>query len=225
LAIYAWDSAPIDATDIPHSFIAFGRNFSFPLDYNSKPLEDFAQPFSQADKSVKFLTNTCHIVQNCGKILALLNQERCEYYNELVNIHRKQITFNIGDIVLTHHQVHSRTDKSIVTKLSYDCTGPYKVISKSDSGNYTLQALHNEKIKIQKHGKYLIIAPPSLHPYPSVVTTDGQFMNIHHQSIDSPFYSTFRCHSDILDNHQPNPSIPFTPVKNLDCNLFPPRTP
>jgi len=130
------------------------------------------------------LHNTRHIVQNSGKILAILNQERREYHNELVNIHRKQTIFNPGDIVLAHRQVHSSTDKSIVNKLSYACTGPYKVISKSDSGNYTLQALHNDKIKIQKHGKYLIITPPSLHPYPSVATIDGQFMNIHHWPID-----------------------------------------
>ena len=47
-------------------------------------------------------------------------------------------------------------------------------------------------------------------------------MNIHHQSIDSPFYSTFGHHSDVLDK-KPDPSVPFTPAAQLDCNLFSPE--
>jgi hypothetical protein len=135
-ALYAWNAAPIDGTDIPRSYVALGRAFPFPIDLatDTRPrrIPDEGQDaLDHADASFPLLRRQ-------QELLAICNQERRRRHRELRNDTATPRTFQPGDLVVIRKQVHSKTADGISAKLMFRAKGPYRVVDQTPTGTYRL---------------------------------------------------------------------------------------
>ena len=85
MLLYAWNLAPIAWTDLSHSIVAVGREFSFPIDFPaSKHLELTSSP-----ESVQSYTKTqAEFVNASRDIEKVFLKEHRTYHHKLVNSQR-----------------------------------------------------------------------------------------------------------------------------------------
>ena len=105
LLIYAWNSAPVDGTDISRSLIVTGREFKFPIDYStSKHLELISTP----PVVQNYAKDQAKLLAASREIAKVLIDERRAMHRELVNAHRSDpIVYNEGDVVFARRTVQS----------------------------------------------------------------------------------------------------------------------
>ena len=104
-AAYAWNSSPIDRTDIIRSVAAVGRPFRFPFDLS---LSKTPSPTSnQAAGCHAFLRLASPTTQFSEQVLRLLTEERRSLHRERANESLNPIAFAIGDLVMARVQVQS----------------------------------------------------------------------------------------------------------------------
>jgi hypothetical protein len=183
---YAWNSCPVLGTDLSRSLLTVGREFHFPIDFES----DRRLSFEPSDKEKKlFAANLTDLLEKSREIyLLLITEHRAahrEYRNAQINQPRE---FKVGDIVFTNVQVQSKAKTGTVTKLAYIKRGPYKVIKDYIGGSYELEPLvGRSRATIKKHGSDLYLSPQSLIPHKSIQSSDQAFGDLQKKTISNPY--------------------------------------
>ena len=77
LLLYAWNSCPVPGTDISHSLVAVGQEFSFPIDFSSgKHWELISLPSTVVSYSKELVTR----FSTCREVAELLVEEQQSYH-------------------------------------------------------------------------------------------------------------------------------------------------
>ena len=95
---YAWNSAPIDGTDIIRSIPAIGREPRFPIDINFSALPKLAHNSSQSALDLSKLIDYSHHFSS--SILKFLIEDRRTAHAERINNNRNIVVLEPGDIVM-----------------------------------------------------------------------------------------------------------------------------
>lgn len=184
LSTYAWNSAPVSGTDLSRSLVALGREFHFPIDFESRR----HRTINIDESTVKsFAHDMLSLLEKSQEVYKLLIHEHRalhrEYRNSQLNQPRK---FKVGDFVFTNVQVQSNKRKGVVGKLSYVKRGPYKIIECHKSGSYTLKSTHSSTT-IKKHGSDLILSPKVISPVQAIDTSDQIYSEFNKKVVQNPF--------------------------------------
>lgn len=171
VAAYAWNSVPINGTDIVRSYPAFGLIFWFPMDvelgFLPTPTSDNAAAVTRYLKSVgNRRTVATHILQ-------ILCKERATVYRKHVNETHNQRTFAIGNVVTRRVQVQSCSKDRKVAKLLYKSKGPFVVVEMLGKGAYSLRHVNRPNGAPSKHlAEDMYLLPKLLHPCKSFDSAD-----------------------------------------------------
>jgi hypothetical protein len=139
LLLYAWNSCPVPGTDISHSLVAVGREFTFPIDFSS----------------AQFLA--------CRLVAELLVEEQHAYHCEYINARQPDpCIYSIGDILFARGTVRSSSAREWVDKLQFAFTGPWRISAILKGASYELEHCHNTGRKEKKHASDLSPYPPEL---------------------------------------------------------------
>ena len=95
---YAWNSAPIDGTDIIRSVPAIGRAFHFPPKIYLNAVPKLTQNNAHATLDYLNLTNSYRHFSS--SILKILIEDRRTTHAKLINNSRNLVTLNTSDIVM-----------------------------------------------------------------------------------------------------------------------------
>lgn len=96
-AAYAWNSSPIDGTDIIHSVPAIGHELRFPLDASLLPA-----PVMSSDPACAVQENLSLVQRNgafAAEIVKLLLKDRQTAFCERANEQKTPLSYIVGDIV------------------------------------------------------------------------------------------------------------------------------
>ena len=102
---YAWNSAPIDDTDIIRSIPAIGRELHFPIDINLSALPKLAHNSGQAALDYLKLTDSSRHFSS--SILKILIEDRRTAHAERINNNRNVVVLEPGDIVMARTAIQS----------------------------------------------------------------------------------------------------------------------
>ena len=183
---YAWNSAPIDGTDIIRSIPAIGRELRFPLDISlaSTPkLHD-----NQANSVMEYLRLTDKDKIFATEILEILIEDRRTTHRKRINNKRNVVTLQDGDIVMARREVMSDKTKNRVGKLTYQVSGPFRITRSTSHGSYYAWKLKNKNSVEQKFmAEDLYPLPPSLLPCDLIDGADIRYFNNSQPLITHPF--------------------------------------
>ena len=130
---YAWNSAPIDGTDILRSIPAIGRELHFPIDINLSTLPKFAHYSGQAALDyLKLTDSSCHF---SSSILKILIEDRRTAHAERINNNQNVVVLEYGDIVMARTAIQSNKQKGKVVKICYAVRGPCQIIRTTGHGS------------------------------------------------------------------------------------------
>ena len=110
LALYAWNTAPVDGTNITRSLAAIGREFPFPIELREDaPIQSVSQNTTEVvlERTEAFLPLLCK-QQDIFK--ALLEDQR-KHHRKLVNKNCTEQKFEVDDLVVVKVQVQSNKDR------------------------------------------------------------------------------------------------------------------
>ena len=127
---YAWNSAPIDDTDIPRCVAAIGREFRFPL--GIKLLEQPNLNEKDNDALFYYLRNVSCNSKFAISVLQILLEERAAHRDRR-NKNKVLIKYSKDDVVKSHVQVQSKLVTGEVGNVSYAVRGPFIIVD--DLGN------------------------------------------------------------------------------------------
>ena len=122
-AEYAWNSAPIDGTDILRIIPAIGRELHFPFDIYLNAAPKLIQNNSQAVLDYLKLTDANRHFSS--SILKILIEDRRIAHAERINNSKNLVVLHTGNIVMARAAIQSNLAKNKVAKLSYSVRGPY----------------------------------------------------------------------------------------------------
>ena len=182
---YAWNSAPIDGTDILRSTVAIGREFRFPIDIDLSALPQLTQ--NNAQSAVDFLRLTDSNRRFSSAILKILIEDRRDAHAERVNNNKNIVTLVVGDIVMARTAVHSDASSNKVAKLSYQVRGPFRIVTCTGQGSYHVRKLFkpdSPTLKFMAVDLYPL--PPSLKPCEPVDSSDTRYLNQSYSPIINP---------------------------------------
>ena len=114
---YAWNSAPIDDTDIIRSIPAIGRELHFPIDINLSALPKLAH--NSVPVTLDYLKLTDSSRHLSSSILKILIEYRRTAHVERINNNRNVVVLKPGDIVMACTATRSNKQKGKVSKLYY----------------------------------------------------------------------------------------------------------
>jgi len=159
LAAYAWNSSPIDGTDIVRSIPAVGREFRLPFDITLQPA--LVEPTTDYAAAVSdYVTHLAQVTNFNQAILKLLVEDRRIAHAERINASRDPVTYKIGALVLARVQVQSNATSGIVSKLTYRVRGPFTILDHTHGGSYICAKLGNPHGPTFKyHGSTLSTVP------------------------------------------------------------------
>jgi hypothetical protein len=190
-SLYAWNAAPIDATDLPRSLVAMGRDFPFPIDLSSATARDSA---SEGEAALDHFESASPLLYKQRQLLVILNAERRQRHVDIRNEGIKQRTFDIGDLVIVRKQVKSNASKGISAKLLFKTRGPYRVIDKITPSSYRLQklpflrGLGKPGRVCKENGARMEKLPSTLILHRKVDGADTRFSQLHGEFADTPLY-------------------------------------
>ena len=185
LLIYAWNSCPIPGTDISRSLVAVGREFSFPIDFETNAHLSLT---SATPSTVESYAKELFVrLTACREIATILVDEHRAWHRELINSRRPDPhTYSVGDIVFARRSVRSQHAKEKVDKLMFAFTGPWRITASLDGGSYAITHCRSEK-KDKKHASDLSPYPQELLPLVPLDSSDNQFSQLHKVIQPNPF--------------------------------------
>jgi hypothetical protein len=200
-AVYAWNAAPIDGTNIMRSFAAKARVFPFPIEIKQDHVNRI--PPMEGEAAIQHVETISPIWARQSMLLQILQEQRRERHRELRNqgvIPRK---FNVGDIVLIQKTVQTQTineqthpAKQQIAKFK----GPYKVIEKVSDNSYMVQKMPSIQGK-GKPGKPRKEASVNMTPIPSTLVLhkrlqeqDTRLAELEHQLVNNPLEQALGLH-------------------------------
>ena len=133
VASYAWNSAPIDGTDIVRSFPAIGRILRFPIDCDPSlvlPVDDFSLAVTQ------FFALSQSTRSIATSILFFLLDDLHTAHCAQVNATRTASSFRVNDIITARVQQQSDSSLGRVQKLLYKAKGPFRIIENCNFGSF-----------------------------------------------------------------------------------------
>ena len=185
---YAWNSAPIDGTDVTRSMAALGREFRFPLDIEmlpKPPMNDSNQSQLQA-----YLRDVAHEGNFATAVVQILVEERRLAHNQRNNAKASKAPgpqFKVGDVVKAHVQVNSQAKDGKVKKLSYRARGPFQITKDLGHNSYEVQRYDQPQSATRQYkGSQLYFLPPALFPAEPLDTVDQRFLNYEHAPVQHP---------------------------------------
>ncbi|MGH7955061.1 MAG: hypothetical protein ACREOZ_03790 [Gloeomargaritales cyanobacterium] len=179
VAAYAWNSSPIDGTDIIRSVPAIGREFKFPMDFELSPLPSLSDDVAGALHT--YLSRVASNVSFATEILKLLVEDRRTAHRERVNSGRTRVEYQVGDLVTARIQVQSRAADGRSSKLLYKARGPFEIVEVVGHGSYRLKSFGRPDAATRvHHSEDLFLLPPSLRPCDPLDTPDLRFLNHSH---------------------------------------------
>jgi hypothetical protein len=183
---YAWNLCPVIGTDLSRSLLTVGREFHFPIDFETN--RQVPYDISDGEKKL-FADNLTDLLLKSREVyLLLISKHRAahqECRNAQINNPRE---FKLNDIIFTNVQVQSKRSSGMVKKLSYIKRGPYKIIKDYKSGSYELEpTIGGSRATIKKHGSDLYISPQSLVPHRPMESSDHNFRNLHKKTVPDPY--------------------------------------
>ena len=120
---YAWNSSPIDGTDIFRSVPVLGRELRFFLDVDISALPPLVS--NNTDSVVSYLRLTDFNRHFATTILKILIEDRRITHMERINNNRNIVSIQPGDLVMDRTAVQSDKRKDKVAKLSYAVRGSF----------------------------------------------------------------------------------------------------
>ena len=109
LLTYAWNSAPMAETDISHSLVAVGREFSFPIDFIDQPRPNLG---ISVTKKLQYSDELRLRLKSNREIYKILIEEHRCMHREYINARRPDpLLFNLGDFVWCRQQIQSNKKK------------------------------------------------------------------------------------------------------------------
>jgi hypothetical protein len=137
LATFAWNSAPIDGTDIVRSVPAVGWEFKFPFNFEYVQSPTISE--HKASAIHEYLTLAGNNGRFSGEIIKLLLEEKHMIQREKINEGRRVIQYNVNVVVTVRVQVQSDASRGRVTKMMYKSKGPFVFMSSLHNGMHMLQ--------------------------------------------------------------------------------------
>ena len=185
---YAWNSAPIDGTDVTRSMAAIGREFRFPLDVSFLPDPKLN------DKNQTALHRYLRDVSNDSKfatsiVQVLIEERRLAHVERHNNTLPKNAApeFKVGDVVKAHVQVQSNASTGTVRKLSYRARGPFQIIRDLGHNSFEVQRYGKPDSQIRKYkSTELYLLPPAIFPSEPLDTVDQRYLSYEHAPIHNP---------------------------------------
>jgi hypothetical protein len=138
-AVYAWNAAPVDGTNVIRSVAAIGRDFPFPIDTNTEEIVP-RDGDTLAEQTLDFIHAAAPLIAQQRMLLDILINERREHHRALKNATRNPTAFHPGELVIVRKQVQTRRGAP-PAKLSIRARGPYRVIEVIRPGTYKLQRI------------------------------------------------------------------------------------
>ena len=182
---YAWNSAPIDNTDVTRSMAAVGREFRFPLDVDLSVVP----PMNDSSNSAlySYLRNVSNDFKFSQSVLQVLIEERRDSHRERANTDKLPSAFKVGDVVKAHVQVQSKSETGVVKKLSYQARGPFQIVEDRGNNSFAVQRYKEPSSAIRKYkATELYLLPPALFPSDPLDTMDERYLNYEHAPVVSP---------------------------------------
>ena len=138
-SLYAWNAAPINGTDICHSFVTIAQEFPFLVDLSSttapqEALAEGQEALDHCDSALPLLYKQC-------QLLKILNKARWQHHRELKNAGVSQQKFEVGDLVIVWKQIKLDAAAGVAAKLLFKAKGPYQVVEPIGKGSYRIQRL------------------------------------------------------------------------------------
>lgn len=188
---YAWNSSPIDNTDVTRSMAALGREFRFPLDVELSP-----SPSLNDSANSSLYTYLRHMSSD-GKfatsVVEVLAEERRQSHRDRINNSKAASNFQIGDAVTARVVVQSQAATGAVRKLSYQAKGPFQITAILDGDSYEVQRYGHPSSATRKYkGCDLFLLPPAIFPNDPLDTTDYKYLNFDHVPLVDPLKSALR---------------------------------
>jgi hypothetical protein len=190
-AACAWNSSPIDGTDIIRSVPAVGRPFRFPFDLSFAPAPT---PISdQASDVHAFLRLAGPTAQFAKQMLRILTEEHRAIHRERANESRStSIAFAVGNLVMACVQVNGDASTGSVAKLSCRKHGPYKIIEATGSGAYLVRCHDSPTAPLLKQPtQALSLLPPALLPCAPIHTPNFRYISHSSSLLPHPLKSLF----------------------------------
>ena len=183
---YAWNSAPIDGTDIIRSIPAIGRELRFPLDISLTALPKLTD--NRANSVVEYLRLTDKDRIFSTEILKILIEDRRTAHRDRINNNCNVVTLLHGDVVMARREVMNDKAKNKVGKLTYQVSGPFVITKATGHGSYYARKFKDKNSAEQKFMvEDLYPLPPSLLPYDPIDGANVRYLNHSHPSITHPF--------------------------------------
>ena len=187
---YAWNSVPINGTDILRSIPAIGRQLKFSLDINLNAILKLVQ--NNANAVLGYLKLTDSSRSFSSSILKIIIEDRRISYDERINNSTNLVVLHAGDIVMARTAVQCDLSKHKVAKLNYSVRGPFQIIRNTWFGSYFVQKLNkldSPELKFMAYDLYPL--SPSLKPCESVDSIDTRYLNHMHTPLINPLKRTF----------------------------------
>ena len=226
---YAWNSAPIDNTDIARSKAAIGREFRFPLDVELSPTPNFNNVHNSA--LFAYLRNVSTDSDFAVSVLQILIQERRDTHRDRHNSDKRLCDLKIGDVVKAHVQVNSVASKGVVGKLSYRAKGPFVITKDLGHNSFEVQSYDDPSSSNRKYkNTKLYLLPPALFLSHPLDTIDQRYLDSTHAPIVNPLKKSMKI--DLYNDKWlsvPNTSTPThstivnKPFSELNSLAFPPH--
>ena len=199
-AVYAWNSAPVDGTNIVRSYAAIGREFPFPIDFERDQSVQRNHE-AQGQQTIDHVNNTFPLWRQQQAILQILVEERREHHRRLKNEGRNMKTFAPGDLVVIKKQVQTTQEKG-PAKARMNARGPYRILEECKPGTYKLQKLPGVQ-GAGRRGKVMKESAARLTKIPSTLVIhkptagiDTRLATYRHAIVDNPL-------ENILGLHEP----------------------
>jgi hypothetical protein len=171
LLLYAWNSCPIPGTNISRSLVAFGREFTFPINYSTNKHWKLTSSPSSMESYSKDLAVRLSALR---EVAQLLIQEHRAHHCEYIHSRRPDpCIYSVGDIVFARRAVRPDASKEHVDKLSYPFTGPRCITASLKGASYDLEHCSIPNRKMKKHTLDLSPYPLELVPFKPVDGPDN----------------------------------------------------
>jgi len=175
---YAWNSMPIDGTNIVRSFAVCGRVYRLPLEIAMDEMPELSDDVALSVQ--RYLTSLGDEHGLAKEMLRLLSEERREAHRERINAQRKQVIYKLGDLVTAKVQRQSNESLGRVGKLTYDHVGPYIIVEVCGNDSYLVQKQGVADGATRKYkASDLQTLSPVLHPCFPLDSIDYKFLNQH----------------------------------------------
>ena len=219
-AVYAWNAAPVDGTNITRSYAAIGREFPFPIDLEREPLVP-REHHSQGEQTLQHITTAMPLFHKQQELLHYLTEDRREHHRQLKNANRHTQVFYPGDLVIIRKQVMT-TQEHGPAKARIRARGPYRVLEELRPGTYNVQRIPSTSGQ-GRHGRVVKESAARMERIPSPLILhkpsrgiDTRLATYTHAMIDNPLEQTMGIFEHGRYKHAPADSpFAFEKIEDL----------